>query len=150
MTEIYFLTVLVAGNSEMKVCFVLQPQAYLVSGEPDFNVFNSVLFLGSHLQHLEVPRLGVGAELKLLAYATATATPDQSHICHLHRSSWQCWILNPLSEARDWTHVLMDASPGSSATEPQWEFLGVPFLILRFRAMEISDFNTLQTVFPIF
>ena len=28
----------------------------------------------------------------------------------LHHSSQQCWILNPLSEARDQTHVLMDAS----------------------------------------
>ena len=25
----------------------------------------------------------------------------------LHHSSWQCWILNPLSKARDWTHNLM-------------------------------------------
>ena len=28
----------------------------------------------------------------------------------LHRSSWQCRILNPLSEARDHTHILMDTS----------------------------------------
>ena len=34
--------------------------------------------------------------------------PDPSHICDLHRSSWQCWILNLLSKARNWTHVLMD------------------------------------------
>ena len=31
-------------------------------------------FLGSHLQHMEVPRLGVELELQLPAYATATAT----------------------------------------------------------------------------
>ena len=30
---------------------------------------------------------------KLPAYATATATPDQSHICDLHPSSQQCRIL---------------------------------------------------------
>ena len=30
--------------------------------------------------------------------------------CHLHHSSWQHWILNPLREARDRTHVLMDTS----------------------------------------
>ena len=29
--------------------------------------------------------------------------PDQSHVCNLHHSSRQCWILNPLSEARDRT-----------------------------------------------
>ena len=27
--------------------------------------------------------------------------PDPSHVCDLYHSSWQCWILNPLSEARD-------------------------------------------------
>ena len=42
--------------------------------------------------------------------ATTTATPDPSHIFDLYHSSWQCWILNPLSEARDWTYVLMDTS----------------------------------------
>ena len=37
------------------------------------------------------------------AYATATvrATGNPSHVCNLHHSSWQCQILNPLSEARD-------------------------------------------------
>ena len=34
---------------------------------------------------------------------TATATPDPSHLCDLHHSSWQLGILNPLSEARNWT-----------------------------------------------
>ena len=28
-------------------------------------------------------------------------------LCH---SSWHCWILNPLSEARDQTHIFMDTS----------------------------------------
>ena len=60
-------------------------------------------FLGPHLQHMEVPRLGVKSELQLLAYATATATADPSCICDLYHSLRQCWILNPLSEARDWT-----------------------------------------------
>ena len=41
------------------------------------------------------------------AYARATATRDLSHICNLHHSSQQCWILNPLIEARDRTHNLM-------------------------------------------
>ena len=38
--------------------------------------FIFILFLQPHLQHLEVPRLGVGLELQLPAYTTATATPD--------------------------------------------------------------------------
>ena len=42
--------------------------------------------------------------------ATATATWDLSHICDLHHSSWQPLILNPLSQARDRTRILMDTS----------------------------------------
>ena len=45
------------------------------------------VFLGQHLQHMEVPRLGVKSELQLLAYTTATQDP--SHFCDLHRSSQQ-------------------------------------------------------------
>ena len=59
---------------------------------------------------MEVPRLGVQMELQLLAYITATATWDLGCVCDLHQSSWQCWVLNPLSEARDQTLVLMDPS----------------------------------------
>ena len=58
------------------------------------------------LQHMEVSRLGVKSELQLLAYTTVTATRDLS----LHHSSWQRRSLNPLSEARDQTHALMDTS----------------------------------------
>ena len=50
---------------------------------------------------------GVESELHLLAYTTATAMQDPSHICILHHSSRQCHILNPLSEARDGTRNLM-------------------------------------------
>ena len=57
---------------------------------------------------MEVPRLGIELELQLLAYTTATATEDLSHVCDLHHSSRQHQILNPLSEAKDQTCVLMD------------------------------------------
>ena len=53
---------------------------------------------------------GLPSRVELQAYVTATATPDQSHVCNLSHSSRQHWILNPLSEARDCTCVLMDAS----------------------------------------
>ena len=46
-------------------------------------------FLGLHLQHVGVPSLGVESEL------------------HLHNSSWQPWILDPLSEARDQTSWIL-------------------------------------------
>ena len=50
-------------------------------------------FSGPHLQHMEVPRLGVKLEPQLLAYPTATIRPDPSRSYDLH------WILTPLSES---------------------------------------------------
>ena len=45
--------------------------------------------------------------MEQLAYTTATAMRDPSHVCDLHHSSPQCRILNPLREARDRTRNLM-------------------------------------------
>ena len=59
---------------------------------------------------MEVPRLGVKLKLQLPAYTTATAMQDLSRVGNLKRSSLQCRILNPLSEARDGTRILMDTS----------------------------------------
>ena len=59
---------------------------------------------------MEVPRLGVQPELQLLAHTTARAMRDLSRVCDLHHSSWQHWILNPLSKARDQTRTLMGTS----------------------------------------
>ena len=73
-------------------------------------IFFFFFFLGPHLQHMEVPRLGVESELLELAYATATAMPDLSRICDLHYSLRQRWIFNPLSEVRDWICFLMNTS----------------------------------------
>ena len=70
-------------------------------------LFCFVCFLGLHLWHMEVPRLGVKLELQLLAYTTVTATSDPSRVCNLHYSSWQHLTLNQLSEARDRTQNLM-------------------------------------------
>ena len=77
------------------------------------NLMMMIIFLnfsGLHLQHTDVPILGAESELQLPAYTTATATQDPSHSCDLHHSSRQYLILNPLSEARDRTHIFMDAS----------------------------------------
>ena len=54
--------------------------------------------------------LGIKSKLQLPAYARATAMPDLNHVCNLYHSSWPCWILNPLNEARDQTLILMDTS----------------------------------------
>ena len=43
----------------------------------------------------------------MLAYTTATATPDPSLVFDLHHSSRQCQIFNPLSKARDRTRNFM-------------------------------------------
>ena len=58
---------------------------------------------------MEVPRLGVESELRLPADSTAIAIPDLSLICDLYYRSEQHQLLNPLSEARDRTHILMDS-----------------------------------------
>ena len=67
-------------------------------------------FLQPHLWHTEVPRLGVKLELQLPAYATVTAMQDLRHTCDLYYGTWQYWIPDPLREARDRTHILMDTS----------------------------------------
>ena len=46
-----------------------------------------------------------------------------SHIFDLHCSLRQHQILNPLSEARDQTHILMDTVSGSPPAKPQRELL---------------------------
>ena len=51
-------------------------------------------------------------ELQLPAYAAATTTLDLSHICDLYCSLQQHQILNPLSEARDQAHILMETTLG--------------------------------------
>ena len=45
--------------------------------------------------------LGVQTELQLLAYTTSIATRDPSQVWDLQHSSWQCRILDALSEARN-------------------------------------------------
>jgi len=71
---------------------------FLLSLGPGVYPEHYFFFLGLHLQHMEVPRLGVHLE-PVYATATATATWDpEPHLCY---SLQQCQILNPLSEARD-------------------------------------------------
>ena len=68
------------------------------------------IFGNPYPQNMEVPKLGVDSELQLLAFTTATAMPDPSHICDLHCSLRQRRILNLLSKARDGNRILMDTS----------------------------------------
>ena len=72
--------------------------------------FFFLVFSGPHPGHMKVPGLGVTLKLQLPAYSTATAMWDPSCICHLHHSSRQRRVLNPLSGVRSRTRVLMDAT----------------------------------------
>ena len=82
--------------------------------------------LGLHPRHMEVPSVGVESGLQLLAYAADTATQDLSCVCDLHHSSRQHQILNPLSEARNQTHIPVDTSqahyPWATTGTPCFEF----------------------------
>ena len=69
---------------------------------------------------MEVSKLGVKSELQLLA--TATVMPDLSYVCDLHNSSQQHQILNPLSEARDQTLILVD----TIQVHYHWATVGTP------------------------
>ena len=70
-------------------------------------------FLWMHLWHMEVFRLEVKLELQLQAYTIATTILDPRCNCSLLRGLWQLHILNPLSEARDQTHILTETVLGS-------------------------------------
>lgn len=58
-----------------------------------------------------------------LAYAATTAMPHLCRICDLRYSSWQCWILKPLSKARDRTLILMD----TTLVCYHWAMTGTPW-----------------------
>ena len=49
-------------------------------------LFIYLVFLGSCLRHMEVPRLGFESDLQLPAYTTATVMQDPSHVCNQHHS----------------------------------------------------------------
>ena len=91
------------------------------------------LFFFGWTHGMEVPRLGVESELQHPAYITATAMQDPSCICDSHHRSWQCWILKPLSQARDRTCILMDTSWVCYL----WAMTGTPALVLLFLLLYI-------------
>ena len=47
---------------------------------------------------------------------------SESRVCNLYHSSWQHWILNPPSKARDQTSILMD----TSQIHFHWAMTGTP------------------------
>ena len=86
----------------------------------DQRVIFFFFFLGPHLWHMEVPRLGVKLGPQLPAYTTDTATWDPTRVCNLYHSSQQYQILNPwarpgIERPSSWILV------GFITTKPQWE-----------------------------
>ena len=79
---------------------------------------------------MEAPRLEVKLEPQLPAYATATVTPDVSLSCVCNPAP-QCWILNPLSEAKDGTRNLMFPS----RTDLHNARMELPNILLCFRCV---------------
>ena len=76
--------------------------------------------------------LGVQLELQLQAYTTLKAKQDPSHIWnlyYLYYSSWKHQILNPMSNARNWTHILIDTSQALNLLSHNRNFLKKLFLM---------------------
>ena len=72
--------------------------------------FNTICFWFVFLFLRVIPAAFGGSQPQLPASATATATWDLSLVCDLYHSTWQHQILDPPSEARNWTLILMDTS----------------------------------------
>ena len=119
-----------------------QIKSFQLSLVPFFFFFFFFFFLGLHPRHMEVPRQGVQSELQLPPYTTATATLDLSRACDLYPSSWQRWILNPLSEARDQILILIDTNWICCTT---MELSLFPFKFFFFSSM-LSDARTMNCV----
>ena len=65
-------------------------------------------------------------------------TRSEPHLQPSH-SSEQCWIPDPLSKARDWTHILMDTS-GFFSTVPQRKPPGENIVILSYHYVNSQVF----------
>ena len=105
--ELLNATVGIAGKKKKELkCWKLK--TFFLFWKPFF-----YFFLWLYLWHMEISRLAVESELQLQAYTTARAIPDLSCICSLCCILWPCWILNPLSKARNKTHILMDTMSNS-------------------------------------
>ena len=104
-----------------------------------------LLFRATPVLHMEIPRLGFKLEPQLPDYATATATPDPSHVLNLHHSSGQHQILKPLSEARDRTRNPIVPSQicfcWATTGTPRIESFSQPF-VFRDPLYDMTKFNS--------
>ena len=72
-------------------------------------LFFFLLFRATPVAHLSFQARG-GIRAAVAGLCSTTAKRDLSHACRLHHSSQQRWIPNPLSEARNQTHIPKDIS----------------------------------------
>ena len=85
--------------------------SYVVSYLLTFTYLLLLFFWGgSHLWHVEVPRLGGGIRATAAGLHHSHSNATQLHFCDLHHSKWQHQTLNPLREDRDRTLILMHTS----------------------------------------
>ena len=150
--SIIYLLVLVLSwvDSKHFVClFVLQVLGHWICTYPTnlsidilfskvvIPIYLFICFSGLHPQHMEVPRLGVKSELQLPAYTPATAMWDTSCTCNLHYSSWQHRILNPPSEVRHQTRILMDTSQVCYC----WATMGIPGVVSNSHDADVGNLS---------
>ena len=92
------------GSSGLLACSFYWLIDWLIDWLTDF------CFLGLQLRHMEVflDKGLIGAIATDLHHSHSKLDP--SHVFDLPHSSWQQWIVNPLSEATDQTYILMDTS----------------------------------------
>ena len=88
-----FLTAIMKPETHCYTLKIYSGQIFKCQVHASFLIFNFFCFLGRHVEHMEVPSLGVKSELPLQAYTTAIAIPDLSHLRNLYRSLQQRQIL---------------------------------------------------------
>ena len=85
-------------------------------------------FLGPHWWHMEVPRLRGPSRATAASLHHSYSNWNPSLVCHLHLSSRQHWVLNPLSKAGDGIPSSSWMLVGFVTAEPQQEL--PPFLFI--------------------
>ena len=108
-----------------------------------------LFFLQPHLQHMEVPWLGVQLELQLPAYTTATATQGPSCICDLHHTAHDnagSLTHRTRPEIKPATSWFLD---GFVSAVPRWELLNQCFTSVscpRYHTLNVKLEVSLETV----
>ena len=113
-------------------------------------IYLFIAFQGCTCSTWKFPGQGGQIRATALATATATATQDPSHVCNLHHSLWQHQTPNPLSEARNQTHILMDTSRirfHCATTGTQCIFLALEIYLLEALRLDIQFFKKVIRLF---